>query len=225
MGSAIGGSLVMAVGISITPLAMAAIVVLLSTPRARTNGVTYLVGWVLGLLILGAIALAIIGSARPGTTSTPASWVSWLRIVLGVLLLIVGTSELVSDPSSGHARALPAWVGKADNIKPPMAFGLGFVLAGIRPKNLLLAVAGAAAIASAGLSGQQESVAYLVFIAVATVGVAIPVIVYVVMGDRGPEMTRALGEWLTRNTAAIMSVVCIVIGVDLIGRGIAGLTS
>jgi hypothetical protein len=54
MGSAIGGSLIMAVGISITPLAMAAVILLLlTTPRGRTNGVAYLFGWILGPRQLG----------------------------------------------------------------------------------------------------------------------------------------------------------------------------
>jgi hypothetical protein len=102
---------------------------------------------------------------------------------------------------------------------------MGTVLAAARPKNVLLIVAGGAAIASAVLSGQQETVAYVVFTGIATIGVAVPVVVYFALGDPGPEATRVLGEWLTENTSTILAVVCVMLAADLIGRGIVGLTS
>ena len=94
---------------------------------------------------------------------------------------------------------MPKWVERADTIKAPLALGMGTVLAAARPKNVLLIVAGAAAIASAGLSGQQETVAYVVFTGIATIGVAVPVVLYFALGDRGPEATRVLGDGSPRT--------------------------
>ena len=56
--------------------------------------------------------------------------------------------------------------------------------AAANPKNLLLAVAGAAAIAQTGIAGGQQALAYLVFAVIATIGAAIPMIIYFAMGKR-----------------------------------------
>jgi len=216
----------MAVGISITPLAMVAALVLLSTPRARTNGLAFVAGWLIGLGLLGAVALLVLGSAHTGGSRNPAHWVSWLKIVVGLLLLPVGWYELRRHRHvQGRAATMPVWVGRVDDIKPPMSLGLGGVLAGARPKNILLVLAGSLVITQAGLSDGGTGIALLVFVVVGTVGVAVPVIIYFVMGDRGPEILDRLEGWLRLNTGAVMGVLCLVIGADLVGRGIVELTT
>ena len=58
---------------------------------------------------------------------------------------------------------MPKWMGAIENFKPAAALGTGALLAGVNPKNLILAVAGAAAIAQTGISGAQQAIAYLIF--------------------------------------------------------------
>lgn len=50
-----------------------------------------------------------------------------------------------------------------DKTTPPAAAGLAAVLSAANPKNSLLAVGGAAAIAGTGISGGQQVIAYLIF--------------------------------------------------------------
>jgi hypothetical protein len=50
-----------------------------------------------------------------------------------------------------------------DKATPAAAVGLAAVLSGANPKNLLLAVGGAAAIAQTGISGGDQAIAYVVF--------------------------------------------------------------
>lgn len=105
-----------------------------------------------------------------------------------------------------------------------MVLGLGAVLAGARPKNLLLVVAGAAAIAQTGIPAGEQAIAYVVFAMIATIGVAIPVVLYFSLGPRAPEVLGGLEGWIRRNHVPIISVLCLVVGVDLIGGGISMLT-
>jgi len=98
------------------------------------------------------------------------------------------------------------------------------VLAGANPKNLLLAVAGAAAIAQTGISGTQQAVAYLVFVLIGSLGIGAPVVIYLVMGERSEAVLARLKDWMGRNNAVIMSILCLVIGAKLIGDAIGGLT-
>ncbi|HUK72944.1 MAG TPA: GAP family protein [Streptosporangiaceae bacterium] len=49
MGQAIGGSLPLAIGIALSPIPIIAVVLMLTTPRARANGPAFVLGWLLGL--------------------------------------------------------------------------------------------------------------------------------------------------------------------------------
>jgi Sap, sulfolipid-1-addressing protein len=93
------------------------------------------------------------------------------------------------------------------------------------PKNLLLAVAAAASIAQTGISGGEQAIACLVFALVGTLGVGIPVGICFVLGPRAEKPLAGLKDWMGEHNAVILSVLCLVIGVKLIGDAISGLTA
>jgi Sap, sulfolipid-1-addressing protein len=93
MGEAIGQLLPFAVGVAVSPMPIVAVVLMLVTRRARTNGPAFLVGWIAGIAILGAILLAIAGPASASDDGRPAAWVDWLKLVLGLLLLLVAARQ------------------------------------------------------------------------------------------------------------------------------------
>ena len=82
---------------------------------------------------------------------------------------------------------MPKWMATIDKTTPGAALGLAALLSGANPKNLLLAVGGAAAIAGTGIPGGQQAIAYLVFALIGTLGVGIPVVIYFAMGDRSEK--------------------------------------
>lgn len=118
---------------------------------------------------------------------------------------------------------MPKWMATIDNTSPPAALGLAALLSGANPKNLLLAVAGAAAIAQTGIGGGQQAVAYLVFALIGTLGVGIPVGIYFAMGARSEKLLAGLKDWMSLHNAVIMAVLCLVIAAKLVGDGISGL--
>ena len=120
---------------------------------------------------------------------------------------------------------MPRWMATIDKTTPLAAFGLAAALSGANPKNLLLAVAGGAAIAQTGIPGGQQAIAYLIFAVIATLGVAIPVGIYFALGERSAKLLAGLKDWMSEHNAVIMSVLCLIIGVKLIGDAIGGLTS
>lgn len=52
MADAIGQMLASAVGIAISPLPLIAVVLMLATPRGRTNGIAFTLSWVASLALL-----------------------------------------------------------------------------------------------------------------------------------------------------------------------------
>lgn len=221
MGSAIGQVLPLAVGVALSPLPIIAVVLMLTTPRARTNGPAFVLGWLAGLGVVGAVVLLVAGP-HASSGGSPATWVSWLKLVLGLGVLVVAVRNVGKRPHGDEQPEMPKWMGAIDRFGPGRAIGTAAVLAGVNPKNLLLAVAAAAAVAQTGIPGGQQVVAYLVFAVIGTLGVGLPVVVYLTMGERAPVLLGHLKTWLGRNNAVILAVLCAVIGVKLVGDAISG---
>lgn len=222
MGEAIGDMLPAAVGVAISPLPIIAVVLMLVSPRGRVNGPAYLTGQIVGVAGAGAIVLAIAGGVGAGEGGEPAGWVSWLRLAVGAVLLLLALKQWKGRPREGVTPETPGWMDAIDEFGPAKAVGAGIVLSALNPKNLILTVAGMAAIVSADIPAGEEAVALAVFTVIGSLGVAAPVALHFALGERSGPMLASVKEWMTRNGAVIMAVILLLIGVKLIGDAVAG---
>jgi len=223
VGDAIGQMLPAAVGVALSPMPVVAVVLMLVSRRGRANGPAFVVGWVLGLTILGAIVLGLSSGADASDGGQPATWVGVLKLVLGVLLLLVGVREWRGRPHGDERPPAPKWMAALDTFTPVKAAGAGVLLSALNPKNALLSIGAAAAIAGTGIAAGEQAVAYGLFVVIATIGVGAPVVLFFVLGDRSRHMLDALKEWMAANNAVIMAVLLLLLGMKLIGDGIGAL--
>jgi threonine/homoserine/homoserine lactone efflux protein len=224
IGEAIGQVLSLGVGVALSPVPIIAVVLMLGTPRARSNGPAFLVGWVLGLSVVGAVVLLVAGGANANEDGEPATWVDVLKIVLGVLLLLVALRQWRGRPRSGDEAGMPSWMRTIDRFTPGRSLAIAAALSGVNPKNLLLTIGAAAAIAQTGAGTGAQVGALAVFVAIGTLGPGVPVAIYFALGERARHMLDDLKAWMAAHNAAIMAVLCLVIAAKLIGDGVAGLT-
>jgi threonine/homoserine/homoserine lactone efflux protein len=211
--------------VAISPLPIVAVVLMLVSARGRANGPAFVVGWGVGLGAVGAIVLAVAGQVGPTSQGEPATWVDVLLLVLGLLLVAVSVRQWRGRPHEGDEPVTPKWMGALDGFTPAKATVAGLVLSALNPKNLLLAVAGAATIAQVGISTGDQIGAYAVFVAIASLGVATPVVIYFALGERSRPILDSLKGWMARNNAVVMAVLLLIIGVKLIGDAISGFSS
>ena len=116
-------------------------------------------------------------------------------------------------------------MASVDTLSPGKAFGLGVVMAGVNPKNLILTVAAAAGLAELGLSTSDAVVSLIVFVVVGSLTIAGPVVYYFLGGDHAKAALDSLKDWLATHNAAVMTVLYVVFGVDLIAKGLPPLTT
>jgi threonine/homoserine/homoserine lactone efflux protein len=223
MGDAIGQVLSFAVGVALSPVPIIAVVLMLGTPRARSNGPAFILGWLVGLAVAGTIVLLVSSGADASESGEPANWVGVLKLVLGALLLLVALKQWRDRPRGDADASFPGWMRTIDRFTPGRAVAMGVALSAINPKNLLLTVGAAAAIAHTGIGTGDQAVALAVFVLVATLGPALPVAIYFLMGERATRILDDLKEWMGHNNAAIMAVLCLILGAKLIGDGISAL--
>jgi len=225
MGNVIGDILPMAIGVAISPVPIIAVILMLFTQRAKPNSVGFLVGWVLGLAIVGSIVLIVasIGDFEPDSGESMASAI--IRLLLGLLFLVLAVKQWKGRPKSGDEPKTPKWMAAIDSFTPAKSLGLGALLSGVNPKNLALTLAAAVTIAQAELGTGQAIVSLVIFIIIASISVAAPVLIYLTIGEKASKTLDGWKTWLIANNATVMFILFLVFGVVLLGKGISGLTS
>ena len=222
MSEAIGQVLSFAVGVAISPLPIVAVVLILATPRARRNGPAFLLGWIVGLSLVGTVVLLVSSGASASDSGQSATWVDWLKIVLGALALLVAVKQWRDRPRGDAGPATPKWMRTVARFTPGRSLAIAVALSGLNPKNLLLTVGAAAAIAQTGIGTGEQAVALAVFVIVGTLGVGVPVAIFFALGERSAKALGELRDWMIHNNTAIMTVLLLVIGAKLLGDGISG---
>jgi threonine/homoserine/homoserine lactone efflux protein len=225
VGSAIGQVLSFGVGVALSPVPIIAVVLMLATPHGRVNGPAFIAGWVFGLAVAGTALLLAASGAEASSSGAPQEWVSIVKIVLGVLLLLLAVRQWRMRPHGDAKPELPAWMKRIDTFTPPKAAGMAVLLSAVNPKNLILVVGAAAAIAQTGASTGDQAVALAVFVLLGTLGPGIPVGIYFLMRDRAAAILDSLRGWMARENTTIMAVLCLIIGAKLIGDAISSLTA
>ena len=224
MGKAIGEILPFALGAAISVVPIIAIILMLVTPKAKTNGTAFAAGFVLGLAVICVVAVALAGGSNYSSSSGPTKTVSTIKLVLGLLLLFAAFRQWRARPKPGEEPKMPKWLASIDQFTPARSLGIGAALSTINPKNLAMSLAAGLSIAQAGLSTGQEAGTILIYVALAGSTILAPLIVYLAMGRRATEILGDWRTWLADNNATVMSVLLLVFAVVLIGQGISGLS-
>jgi len=223
MGAVVGELLPLAVGVAISPIPIIAVILMLLAPHAGGTSTGFMVGWVVGIAAATTVFLLLAGTLDLGGSDEPSTTGSWIKLVLGVLLLGLAARQWRSRPGDGEQPAMPKWMTAIDHFTAAKAAGLGVLLSAVNPKNLLMCVAAGSAIASGGLSPGQDVAAVVVFTVIAASTVAVPVIGYAVGRKRMAGPLEALRGWLTAHNQAVMATLLLVIGVVLIGKALGNL--
>ena len=176
MGKGISEVLTYAVGVAISPVPIIAVTLMLFSQRSRTNGLMFLFGWVVALAVVSGVAYLAADQANASTDSMTSDTVAWGKIVLGVLFLLLAVRNWRSRPALGSEPGMPKWMAGIDTLKPAKALGLGLLLAGVNPKNLMLTAAAGAGLAALGLSSANAIGSLIVFVIIASLTIAGPVV-------------------------------------------------
>lgn len=218
MTEVVGQTLGVAVGVAISPLPIAAVILMLFSSMARVNSLAFTAGWVVGIGGVVTIMQLVPGLGTAG--GEPSTTTGWFKLVLGVLLLAGGVRGWRSRPAEGEHAAMPGWMTSIDTLRPGAALGLGLLLSALNPKNLLLAAAAGASIAAAGLAASAAVATIVAFTILAAATVLVPTLAYVVAGERLDPVLGSAKDWLTDNNATVMAVLFLVFGFSLVGDGI-----
>ena len=224
MGQGIGAVLPFAIGLAVIPVPIIAVILMLFSRRAKVNGPVFLGGWVIALAVVAGAVYAISAAADVDTGRSASDSVSWLKLVLGVVFLLVAVRQWKKRPAPGVEPAMPGWMQGIEGFTPGKAFAVGALLAGANPKNLVLIIGAATSLAQTGVSTTDAVVSLVVFVVVGSLAIAAPVLYYLLGGAKAKAQLDELEGWLKTHNAAVMVVVLVIFGVVLIANALPPLS-
>src|SRR5687767_14565903 len=109
MGQAIGDLLPSAIGVALSPVPIIAVILMLGTPKARSTGPAFAIGWVIGLVTVSVIVL-LLASDADDTDSGASIAVDWIKLLIGVLFLLMAIKQWQGRPKEGQQAEMPKWM-------------------------------------------------------------------------------------------------------------------
>lgn len=208
----------LALVIALSPLSVIPGILMLHTPRPRPTSLAFLAGWTLGI---AAITAAFVGASDlAGGLDEAPPWAAGVRVLIGVALIGLGLYRWFTRNRSQHA---PKWMTAMTSAGPGRAFVTAVVLTVANLKVFVMCAAAGAAIGTAALGRTAAWTAALAFTAIAVSSVAVPVLGYLVAGDRLDAPLNRLRTWMEVNHGALVAAILIAIGAVLLYKGIHAL--
>lgn len=221
MSEGVGEVLAFGIGVALSPAAVIAAVLLVIGPDGRASAELFVVSWALSLAVVGATALLLADGAGASDAGGPADWVVVVQVVLALLLVVLAVSQWRGRLRDGVASEMPLWMRKVDGLTARQAVGMAIFLASGKPKNLLLTVGAAVAIAELGASAGAQAGALAVFVLLGTLAPAAPLAMSLLLRDRSAAVLGGLREWMVRENATIVAVLCLVFAAKLLGDALS----
>lgn len=223
MGPVIGQILPLAIGVALSPIPIVAVILMLFSKNARSTSLGFLLGWIFGLTAVSIIVIVIANPAQQATGGTASPLSIVVHLLLALLFFFLAYRNWQKRPKPGEQAEMPKWMSGIDSMTAGKALGLGALLSGVNPKNLALTLSAAVIIAGAGLNSTQTIVAVVVFIIVASITVAAPVIATLILGDKATPTLNSWKAWLVQNNATVMMVLLVVFGFVMLGKALGPL--
>ena len=216
MNHAGGHVLVYALAAAASPLVLTATFVVIRSERPRTNGIAFLSGFLLGTTIACGLGL-FLGEAAVARLDSHETIEEVLTLLLGVALLAVGLQARRTPPraEAGGSRASAILAGLG-NVRPAAAFSMAGLLGFGGPKRLVLTFLAMASVSEASLRDVENLTLVVVYIAVATVLVSVPVGIVIVAGERAAVILERGESWLTDHAVALRMWLSLGLGAALI---------
>ncbi|KJL18326.1 hypothetical protein RN51_03158 [Microbacterium oxydans] len=237
MGELILDLVPVALGVVLSPLAIMALVAVLLSRHARTNGIAYLLGWFLGLAGIMALGLWLFPMLAVHERNEPPLWVPVLRVLIGAFLVSAavwvyrkGLARIAQMATAATPRdvvdaspQLPGWLHSVESFRPGRTFLLGLGLFVLNPVDASCAILAALDITQPGVAPGAATAVAAAFIVLGTLPIALPVFFVLARGAHAQPVLDRMRSWIAGNTHVLNAALLLVIGALQLEKGIAAL--
>ena len=144
----LGELIPLALVVALSPLSIIpAVVMVLHTDHPRPTGLAFMAGWLVGLAALTVIFVQV-PHLVDGLGQESPRWAPWVRIAIGVLLIVLAVGRWVTR---NRATRPPALLNRLSRITPVGAAVAGFALSVANPKVVVMNAAAGLIIGTAAV--------------------------------------------------------------------------
>jgi hypothetical protein len=208
-----------AIGIALSPIAIVEMILVLFSNRARTNGLVFLLSIMSGVFLVPAVGTLAFDAAVGGSGEAVSSGKAGVMIVLGVLLLLFAFRNWQQRTD----RSTPAVFGTIAGMGPGAVLFLSLGVTVLNPKNLVLLLSAGATVGASGLEPGAVLITLVIFTLTATLPFSLAVIYLFAGGEAAQARLELIKEMLLARNKLIMAVVVGILGLVVIGEGLAAL--
>lgn len=210
-----------------SPLALASVIAVLATNRARLNGTAFALGFVAGQSLFCVLAFAVGTLSVPDGDNHP-TFRAILTILLGAALVVTAVIVRRDRDLPPRPRPTPrtdALRTRLSQLQPGSALGTGIALGIGGPKRLAITLVAVGTITTAGLATSAEVGIAVLYVLAATILVWGPVLLYLVFQERATRWLASGEAWVARHRAPLTFWPSAVVGVGLVVDGVIQLTA
>ncbi|CAM5631966.1 GAP family protein [Streptomyces narbonensis] len=216
------------IGLAITlyPLPGMAFVLVVSAPRGLYKGLAFILAWLACLVAVIAMVLLFTGGQPPAPRSPPSFVASVAMLVIGLGLIVYGehrrrhrhpaTTGSGPSPTGDSKKSLSSRMNQASAWS---AAGLAVLL---QPWGMVSAAA--ATVVKADLSHTASFLALLGFCLLATATLLAMELYMVFAPEKAQHNLIRLRSWLSRHKDQAIVLICLLLGLWLVGRSLYQLT-
>ena len=205
LSAAVAACLPFAAGAVFAHLPTAAVAAGLGSLNTGSVLARFTAGWLAGVAAVTAAGMVVVDTAVLASDSS--GWVRWLRVALGLALLVLGVRKLVGRVRNGPAQEEPGWVGTARNLSGGKAFVTAFLLGSVNPKSAVIALSAVAVIVDASSVVAVQITAAVVFVVVSSLGVAAPAVALLVFRDRARRpMSTVVDRFVAYSDVVLIAI-------------------
>jgi hypothetical protein len=219
MWQALGALLPIAVALALSSVPITATILILLSPNRNVAALPFLVGWVTGaagLIVLSTLFASVLPKPpRRGPDTVTAG----LLIIIGLALIVLGALNLRRSPQS-EGTGMSRWLSRVESFGALVSFAVAVAL-NFRPKGLLLGVAAGLALYAASVKVSEAAILIAVYTVIATSTVVVPIAASFIAPRQVEPKLIAARDWLARNGRLLTSLIMFMIGVVILGGGIA----
>jgi len=201
-------------------LTFSAVVVVIRSDRPRTNGIAFLIGFLIGTVAACVLGL-LLGQAAVDRLDAHQTVRAGMTILLGAALVVIGLrAQHPSAPATERSSRATAIMTGLKDMRPAAVTSMAGLLGFGGPKRLLLTFLAMATATQADLRGILDVTLVGLYIALSTLVVTVPVAVTLVAGHRASALFDRAQTWLSDNAAPVRRWLAVGIGVLLLLDGV-----
>lgn len=211
-----------AVAVALSPMPIAALLLILLSNRARSNSLGFLFGWIAGLWIVVFLSIFLTTISADATGGSRNSLKNVIDGILGVILIWIAIKSFLGRPKKGEIAKMPAWMETIENFSPVKSFAIGLLLSTINFKNTPMGILAGTNISQTAQTNAQIWMGILSYILIGASTVIIPVIGFLIFGNRLQTVFGLIKNWMVENNWVIMCVLFLILGVVILSKAFGG---